>query len=106
MIVYSDHAAIKYLLAKKETKPRLIRWMLLLQEFNLEIKDKSGAQNLVADHQRRLQVESESSPINDSFPDEHLFALSHLVGAPMKEQNMAPECVEGFFFGAKSFYAP
>ena len=40
VIVYTDHAALKYLLAKKDTKPCLIRWILLLQEFNLEIKDK------------------------------------------------------------------
>ncbi|KAM2650261.1 hypothetical protein EV1_014278 [Malus domestica] len=42
VIVYSDHAALKYLLTKKEAKPRLIRWMLLLQEFNFEIRDKKG----------------------------------------------------------------
>jgi hypothetical protein len=42
VIVYTDHAAIKYLFAKKEAKPRLIRWILLLQEFDLEIRDKMG----------------------------------------------------------------
>ena len=40
IIVYTDHAALKYLLTKKDDKPRLIRWILLLQEFDLEIKDK------------------------------------------------------------------
>ena len=40
VIVYADHAALKYLLTKKDAKPRLIRWILLLQEFDLEIKDK------------------------------------------------------------------
>jgi hypothetical protein len=42
VIIYTDHAAIKYLLAKKDVKPRLIRWILLLQEFNVEIRDKKG----------------------------------------------------------------
>ncbi|RDX73780.1 Retrovirus-related Pol polyprotein, partial [Mucuna pruriens] len=42
VIVFSDHAALKYLLKKLDAKPRLIRWMLLLQEFNLEIRDKKG----------------------------------------------------------------
>ena len=40
VILYTDHAAIKYLLSKKDAKPRLIRWILLLQEFDLEIRDK------------------------------------------------------------------
>jgi hypothetical protein len=42
VIVYTDHAAIKYLLAKKDAKPRLIRWILLLQEFDVEIRDKKA----------------------------------------------------------------
>ncbi|XP_071906819.1 uncharacterized protein [Coffea arabica] len=50
VIIFSDHAALRYLLTKKEAKPRLIRWILLLQEFNLEIRNKKGVENLVADH--------------------------------------------------------
>ena len=50
VIVYTDHTALKYLLTKKGGKPRLIHWILLLQEFYLEIRDKKGADNCVADH--------------------------------------------------------
>jgi hypothetical protein len=42
VIMYTDHAAIKYLLSKKDAKPHLIRWILLLQEFDMEIRDKKG----------------------------------------------------------------
>ncbi|CAN6685989.1 unnamed protein product [Malus baccata var. baccata] len=75
VIVYSDHAALKYLLTKKEAKPRLIRWMLLLQEFNIEIRDKKGSENVVADHLSRLVHEEDSLPILETFPDEQLLSL-------------------------------
>ena len=42
VIVHIDHSTIKYLMTKKDAKPRLIRWVLLLQEFDKEIKDKKG----------------------------------------------------------------
>ena len=75
IIIYTNHAALKYLLSKKEAKPRLIRWVLLLQEFDLEIKNKKGSENLVADYLSRLDV-SRGEEIGDTFPDEHLLAIS------------------------------
>jgi hypothetical protein len=54
VIVYTDHAAIKYLLAKKDAKPRFIRWILLLQGFDVEIRDKKGVEYVVANHLSRM----------------------------------------------------
>ena len=72
--VYSDHAAIRYLLTKKEAKPRLIRWILLLKEFDLEMRDKKGCENSMADNLFWLKI-IDSSPIQESFPDEQILAI-------------------------------
>ncbi|CAN6711609.1 unnamed protein product [Malus baccata var. baccata] len=75
LIVYSDHTTLKYLFTKRKAKPRLIRWMLLLQEFNIEIRDKKGSENVVADHLSCLVHEEDSLPILETFPDEQLLSL-------------------------------
>ncbi|CAN6554891.1 unnamed protein product [Malus baccata var. baccata] len=74
VIIFTDHAALKYLLTKKEAKPRLIRWMLLLQEFDIEIRDKKGVENVLVDHLSRM-VHEEASPISETFPDEQLMSI-------------------------------
>lgn len=76
IIVYIDHATIRYLLSKKDAKPRIIRWILLLQEFNIEIRDKKGTENVVAEHFCRLtNLKGDEFPLDDSFPDDKLFVL-------------------------------
>ncbi|RDY10835.1 Retrovirus-related Pol polyprotein, partial [Mucuna pruriens] len=75
IIVFFDHAALRYLLKKPNAKSRLIRWMLLLQEFDVEIRDKKGAENSIADHLSRIEKESEPMPIRDEFPNEQLLHI-------------------------------
>ncbi|RVW14734.1 Retrovirus-related Pol polyprotein from transposon opus [Vitis vinifera] len=77
IVVFSDHSALKYLLAKQDAKARLIRWILLLQEFNLQIKDKKGVEDVVVDHLSRLAIAHNSHvlPINDDFMEESLMLL-------------------------------
>ncbi|GJR24295.1 hypothetical protein Tco_0972822 [Tanacetum coccineum] len=49
-VVYTDHSALKYLFNKKDAKARLLRWVLLLQEFDFKVIDTKGAENYAADH--------------------------------------------------------
>ena len=81
--VHTDHAAIKYLMEKKDAKPRLIRWVLLLQEFDLHIIDRKGAENPVVGNLSRLEnVLDDPLPIDDSFPDEQLNVISTSHSTP------------------------
>ncbi|XP_062089565.1 uncharacterized protein LOC133796098 [Humulus lupulus] len=80
VIFYTAHSAIKYLISKKDAKTRLIRWVLLLQEFDVEIQDRKGVENQVADHLSRMEREEDSNslvPIKETFPDEQVFGVNH-----------------------------
>ena len=55
IIVFTDHATLRYLLKKHDVKPRLTRWMLLLQEFDIEIRDRNGVKNLIANHLNKIK---------------------------------------------------
>nr|GEX80076.1 reverse transcriptase domain-containing protein [Tanacetum cinerariifolium] len=79
-IVYTNHSALKYLLNKQHAKLRLIRWVLLLKEFDIIICDKKGTENLTADHLSRLENPHkdvlENKGINENFPLETLGKIS------------------------------
>ncbi|XP_035844616.1 uncharacterized protein LOC118491185 [Helianthus annuus] len=85
--VFIDHATLQFLFQKKDAKPRLIRWILFLSEFAIEIKDKKGAENVDADHLSRLEdpkrEEVREDSIGDTFPHETIdFVSAEVEGLP------------------------
>ena len=74
--VHTNHTAIIYLMNKPITNARVTRWLLLIQEFDITIVDKPRKEIVVADFLSRLVNNSDNSPIEDSFPNEHLFVVS------------------------------
>ena len=79
IVIFTDHSALKHLLTKQNAKARIIRWVLLLQEFNLHIRDKKGVENVVVDHLSRLTIahNTHNPPINDEFPEESLLLVEN-----------------------------
>jgi hypothetical protein len=75
VFVHTDHSTIRFLLNKPITNGRVIRWLLLLQEFNITVLDRPGKDNVVADFISQINNEDDDIPIDDSFLDEHLFSL-------------------------------
>nr|GEY17501.1 DNA-directed DNA polymerase [Tanacetum cinerariifolium] len=80
-IVYTNHSALKYLFAKKDAKARLLRWILLLQEFDFKVINTKGAENYAVDHLSRLEKPYENvfdpKEINETFPLESLNKIAH-----------------------------
>ncbi|RDY06213.1 Retrovirus-related Pol polyprotein, partial [Mucuna pruriens] len=75
IIIFSDHATLRFLLKKPDAKPRLIRWILLLQEFDIKIRDKKSVENSIANHLSRIERENNLMLIRDDFPNEQLLQM-------------------------------
>lgn len=82
VIVHKDHSAFRYLIAIKDSKLRIIRWVLFLQQFSFMVKHRKGTENQVADHLSTLEEEpsvyvGDKGEINHMFPDKKVLATFH-----------------------------
>jgi len=80
--VYFDHASLRYLMNKKESKPCLLHWILLIQEFDVAIKDRKGFENVVVDHLSRLVEGDDYLPSDGDFPDQALLQVDGITMTP------------------------
>lgn len=76
VILYTDHSAIKNLANKPVTNGRITRWLILLQDFDITIRDRPGKENPVVDFLSRIPKSMETAAVEDQFPDEHLFVVA------------------------------
>ena len=65
VILHTDHSAIRYLANKPITNGRVTRWLLLLQEFDIKIKDHPDKENVVADFLSRVPKSEETLAVDD-----------------------------------------
>ncbi|GKB26890.1 reverse transcriptase domain-containing protein [Tanacetum coccineum] len=116
-IVHTDHSALRHLFKKQDAKPRLIQWILLLQEFDIEIKDRKGTKNVAADHLSRIENDetSDDSEVDDNFLKETLMEINtkdepwfadyanYLVGNIIPK-GMTYQQKNKFFFDLKHYF--
>lgn len=73
VIVYIDHETLHYLMRKNNAKPILIRWLLVLQEFDFEVQERKGCENQMADHLSKLENQGTIGQITEIH---NLFGMS------------------------------
>ncbi|GKA79180.1 reverse transcriptase domain-containing protein [Tanacetum coccineum] len=116
-IVHTNHSALRHLFKKQDVKPRLIRWILLLQEFDIEIKDRKGTKNAIADYLSRLENSktSNDNEVDDNFlgetlmeintKDEPWFAdFANYLVASIIPKGMTYQQKNKFFFNLKQYF--
>jgi hypothetical protein len=75
--VVADSNPMQYLLSRRKVNGKFIRWIVILQEYDLEFSTPKRKKALVlAELVTALSSDTTSAPVNTDFPDEHLFYIS------------------------------